>query len=102
MMGVSTLVGLCVPQMGMHSLPTAELEGREKFRGSMVVGYYHGNPIFIEPMLTKTMLMEKQSFDLSIPVIPGLSGTHPTKFHAQYDAEKQEYRFIFSAFMPAA
>ena len=102
MMGVSTLVGICVPQMGMHSLPTAELEGKAPFRGDMVVGYYHGKPIFIEPMVTKAMLMDKQSFDLAIPEIPGLGGAHPTKFHAQYDADKQAYRFIFSAFTPAA
>jgi len=102
MMGVNTLVGLCVPKMGMHTLLTAELEGKEAFKGSMVIGYYHGKPIFIEPMLTKTMLLEKKSFDLPIPSIPGLSSAHPTRFHAEYDAAKQSYRFIFSAFTPAA
>ncbi len=101
MIGVSTLVGLCIPQMGMHSLLTSELEGKEPFRGSMVIGYYHAKPIFVEPMLTKAMLMEKKSFDLPIPEIPGLTGAHPTKFHAEYDAAKQEYRFIFSGFTPA-
>jgi hypothetical protein len=49
-------------------------------------------------MVTKAMLMEKKSFDLAIPQIPGLAGTHPTKFHAEYDATKQAYRMIFSAF----
>jgi hypothetical protein len=102
MMGVSTLVGLCVPQMGMHTLLAAEMESKDPFHGSMVIGYYHGKPIFIEPMLTKTMLMEKKSFDLPIPAIPGLAGAHPTKFHAEYDAAQQSYRFIFSAFTPAA
>lgn len=101
MMGVSTLVGLCVPHMGMHSLLAAEMESKEPFKGSMVIGYYGGKPIFIEPMLTKTMLMEKKSFDLPVPTVPGLAGAQPTKFHAEFDASKQSYRFIFSAFTPA-
>jgi hypothetical protein len=98
MMGVPALIGLCVPHMGMHAIPASELDSKEPFRASMVVGYAHGKPIFIEPMVTKTMLMEKKSFDLAIPQIPGLAGTHPTKFHADYDATKQAYRMIFSAF----
>ena len=100
--GVSTLVGICVPGMGMHSLLTSEMQSKETFRGSMVVGYYHGKPIFVEPMLTKAMLMEKKSFDLAIPEVPGLAVAHPTKFHAEYDAAKQSYRFVFSEFKPAA
>jgi hypothetical protein len=102
MIGVSTLVGLCIPKMGMHSLLTSEMESKEVFRGSMVIGYYHGKPVFIEPMLTKAMLLEKKSFDLPVPDVPGLAGPHPTKFHADYDAAKQSYRFIFSDFKPAA
>ena len=98
MMGVPALIGLCVPQMGMHAVTASELESKELFRGSMVVGYTKGKPIFIEPMVAKATLMERKSFDLAIPVIPGLTGMHPTKFHSEYDAAKQEYRMIFSAF----
>jgi hypothetical protein len=98
MMGVPALIGLCVPKMGMHALPSSEIESKEPFRASMVIGYAHGKPIFIEPMLTKAMLMEKKPFDLTIPQIPGLAASHPTKFHAEYDATKQQYRMIFSAF----
>ncbi len=102
MVGVSALIGICVPNMGMHSLPTADLEGKGTLRGDMVIGYYHGKPIFIEPMLTRAMLMEKKSFDLSIPTIPGLSGSYPRAFHAEYDEQQQRYRFIFSGFAPGA
>ena len=101
MMGVPALVGLCVPQMGMHALLATEIDRKDAFSGSMVIGYYKGKPIFIEPMLTKAMLMEKKSFDLPIPDVPGLTGGHPTKFHAEYDAGQQSYRFILSAFTPA-
>jgi hypothetical protein len=100
MTGVPTLVGLCVPQMGMHALLGTEMESKDPFRGSMVIGYYQGKPVFIEPMLSKTMLMEKKSFDLAIPAIQGI-GAHPTKFHAEFDAAKQSYRFTFSGFAAA-
>ncbi|HLB73265.1 MAG TPA: hypothetical protein VJJ98_04550 [Sedimentisphaerales bacterium] len=102
MMGVPALIGLCVPQMGMHALLASEIERKDAFSGSMVIGYYKGRPIFIEPMLSKAMLMRKQSFDLPIPDVPGLAGAHPTKFHAEYDATQQAYRFTFSVFTPAS
>ena len=98
MMGADTLVGLCVPQMGMHALLASEMESAEPFRGTMVIGYNQGSPIFIEPMLTKAMLMERQSFDLAIPEIPGMAA-HPTRFRADYDAATQSYRFVFSEFV---
>lgn len=101
MTGVPALIGVCVPQMGMHAMLLTEIERKDAFSGSMVIGYYKGKPIFIEPMLSKQMLMREQSFDLPIPDVPGLTGAHPTKFHAEYDAAQQAYRFTFSAFTPA-
>lgn len=100
-MGVPVLIGLCVPQMGMHALLATEIERKDAISGSMVIGYYKGKVIFIEPMISKAMLMQKRSFDLAIPDVPGLAGAHPTKFHADYDATQQVYRFTFSAFTPA-
>ena len=90
------LTGLCVRQMGMHSLLTTELESTGTFRGTMVVGYYRGLPIFIEPMLTRSLLLEKRSFDLPIPSIPGMAGAYPRAFRAEYDARRQLYQFVFS------
>ena len=98
LMGVPVLVGLCVPQMGMHALLQSELESKDMLRGSMVLGYYHGTPIFLEPMVSQAMLLEKKSFDLRIPPIPGI-GAQPTGFHAYYDPARKEYRFIFSRFV---
>jgi hypothetical protein len=101
MMGVTALIGVCVPHMGMHALLTTEIERKDAFNGSMVIGYYKGRPVFIEPMVSKAMLMEKKSFDFPIPEVPGLAGGHATRFHAEYDASHQAYRFIFSGFSPA-
>lgn len=100
--GVPTLVGLCVPTMGMHAVLASEIERKDAFDGTMVVGYYKGKPIFIEPMVAKAMLMKKASFDLPIPEVPGLTGPHPTKFRAEYDVAQQAYRFTFSGFVPAS
>ncbi len=102
MVGMDTLFGTCVPQMGMHALPLAELASSEPFRGSMVVGYYGGKPAFIEPMISKAMLMEKKSFDLAIPEIPGVTGSYPRTFRATWDDAKQSYRFAFSGFAPGS
>ena len=101
-MGVPALISLCVPQMGMHALLASEIERKDAFNGTMVIGYWKGKPIFIEPMVTQAMLMKKESFDLPIPDIPGMTGAHPTKFRAEYDAKKQAYKFTLSAFTKAA
>jgi hypothetical protein len=98
MMGVKTMIGLCVPKMGMHAVPTVDIERKEPITASMVVGYNIGKPIFVEPMISKATLMKKESFDLAVPTVPGQTGAQPTKFHAEYDAQKQEYRLIFSGF----
>jgi hypothetical protein len=102
MAGVPTLVGLCVPKMGMHAILTSEIERADAFNGTMVIGYYKGQVIFIEPMVSKLTLMKKASFDLAMPKVPGLVGPHPTVFHAQFDAAQQAYRFAFSGFVPAS
>ncbi len=101
MVGTKTLIGLCVPNMGMHALLSSELASSETFRGTMVVGYYKAKPIFVEPMITKAMLEEKKPFDLTIPTVPGMTGKHPTMFHADFDDATQSYRFVFSGFAAA-
>jgi hypothetical protein len=102
MMGASSLVGLCVPQMGMHAIATAEIERQTAFDGTMVVGYYKGRPIFVEPMISRAMLMRKASFDLPIPNVPDRSWAQPTRFRADYDPSEHAYRFTLSAFAPGS
>jgi len=96
--GVETLVGVCVPEMGMHAVATAEMESPDPFDGTMIVGYYEGEPIFLEPMISRSLLLERRSFDLTVPTVPGLQGEQPTTFRADYDAEQDAYRFTFSEF----
>jgi hypothetical protein len=99
--GVDTLVGLCVPTMGMHALLGDAMTAEGAMTGQMVIGYYAGKPIFIEPMVSKAMLLEKKSFDLPIPTIPGITGNYPRTFRAEWNEQLQAYRFVFSGFAPA-
>lgn len=94
--GVDTLVGVCVPEMGMHALNAEEAASTEPFDGTMIVGYYEQRPIFVEPMISQSFLLERRPFELDMPVVPGHAG--PTAFRAEYDEALDAYRFIFSGF----
>ncbi len=98
--GMGTLVGLCVPKMGMHAMPEGDLAGNGPFQASMVLGYYHGSPIFFEPMISQARLLKGADFTLPMPPVQHLpSGVrYPTEFQATYDAANQEYRLVFSGF----
>jgi hypothetical protein len=94
---MGTLVGLCVPGMGMHSMPAADLRATS-FSKTMVFGYYHARPIFLEPMLTRELLLRRRSFALAVPHVPGqpITVRAPTEFRAIYDRGTESYRFVFS------
>jgi hypothetical protein len=95
---IGKLVGLCVPKMGMHAMPEAELQSTTPFQKTMIVGYYKTKPIFIEPMITRATLLEKKGFSIAVPHVPGRpdNARYPTQFRADYDATAQAYRFVFS------
>ena len=100
---LGNLIGLCVPRMGMHALPEAELRGTTPFQKTMIVGYYHGRPIFVEPMITRATLLERRSFQVDIPEVPDRPAPvrYPTRFRADYDSTAQAYKFVFSNFTAA-
>lgn len=96
---VGMLVGLCVPKMGMHALPAAELTGTAPFEKTIVVGYYHRAPIFVEPMIARATLERHAGFEMAIPDVPGRPSAtrYPSRFRAEYDSASQSYRFVFEA-----
>jgi hypothetical protein len=100
---LGTLLGLCVPSMGMHSLPGAELHATAPFQKTLIVGYYHGRPIFVEPMIPRATLLARRSFTLDIPEVPDrpAGGRYPTTFRANYDGTAQVYKFVFSGLTAA-
>ncbi len=102
--GMGTLVGICVPKMGMHSLPTAEANGTTLFGHDILIGYNHQQPIFVEPMISKATLMKQQTFADDVPAVPnGAAGVHyPTHFEATWDSTAKAYKFTFTGFAAAA
>ncbi|MEN8375034.1 MAG: cytochrome C [Gemmatimonadota bacterium] len=96
--GIGMLEGLCVPAMGMHALLASEMESDEIFDGTMVIGYDRGAPLFFEPMIASELLLRRQSFELPMPAVPGLPEgvRYPERYRAEYDAETDSYRFVFS------
>ena len=93
------LVGLCMPLMGMHAMPRHDLENSEPFRATMLIGYYSGNLIFVEPMVSRAMLMEEKSFSLDIPSLPSTEVVrYPARFAAEFDQSSRTYRMVFSEF----
>jgi hypothetical protein len=96
--GMGTLVGLCVPNMGMHAMHESELDDTGPFQASMLVGYYRGQPIFFEPMISRAQLLSREDFDLEMPAVPSAGARYPTRFHAEYVAGSDEYRLVFSGF----
>ena len=94
---IGMLVGMCIPAMGMHAVPATDLDGKTHWEGSMLVGYYGGKPMFIEPMITSELLLRKHSFSLAVPKIePTPHVRYPKRFNAVYHANSKTYDFTFS------
>ena len=101
---IGVLPGVCVPGMGMHALMASELSDTMPWTKSMVIGYDHQKPVFVEPMLANATMLAKKSFTLSVPAIAGTAATshYPTQFHADFDSTSQSYKFVFSGFSGGA
>ena len=94
--GMGTLVGLCVPKMGMHAVLETELAETETFDASMIVGYYGQDLIFVEPMIAQATLQRAESFTMAMPEMSSGDVAVPTRFEAVYDSTAAAYRFVFS------
>ena len=77
-----------------------EIEETDSFEASMIVGYYGGEPVFLEPMVSRELLLRKSDFALPVPAIENLpAGVHyPSEFRAEYDAKERLYRLVFTGF----
>jgi hypothetical protein len=98
--GMGVLVGLCVPQMGMHAMPTPDVSATDAFAASMMLGYYGGRPVFFEPMVARDFLLRRADFALPMPSVEGLPAgvRYPAEFRADFDAQADAYRLVFSGF----
>ncbi len=89
-----------MPLMGMHAISADDADATEAFGASMLVGYYGGEPIFFEPMVSRALLLERSDFTLSMPIVEGLPEgvRYPSSMRAEYDGERSEYRLIATGF----
>ena len=54
--------------------------------------------IFVEPMITRAMLMERKSFPIEVLAVPGEPAgvVLPARFEAVYDSTAKSYQFTFT------
>ena len=99
---MGTLIGLCVPHMGMHGVRQVEFEATELFSASMIIGYYANEIIFIEPMVAHATLTAREDFSLDMVALPSLGEgmSFPASFKASYDQEADAYHFVYKMDAP--
>jgi hypothetical protein len=91
----------CDPQIGFHASPDVDFAGTF-FSKTMILGFYGGKTIFVEPMLTSEKLRLRRSFTVDMPQPTTLGGAQtrfPRKFEARFDAAGDAYDLVFSAFV---
>ena len=98
--GMGVLVGLCVPRMGMHAMAEGHVGATDTFGAAMMLGYYGGEPVFFEPMVSQARLLEASDFSVPIPRVENLPDgvRYPGAFRAEYDAAAEAYRLLFTEF----
>jgi len=90
---------LCVNMMGQHSWPQAD-KGTT-WKGSIIMGYFATKVAFIEPMIPKSTMTAKQTFELEIAkpeTAAGATTLYPRRMTAKYDETTSSYAFEFDKF----
>jgi hypothetical protein len=92
----------CVSGMGYHAWPSADIQ-TNTFTASIILGYAAQQLVFVEPMITQELLLQRQSFERSI-IRPSSAGGAPTLFPSHltvtYSATTDSYSFQFDQFEP--
>ncbi len=89
----------CVPYMGVHALPVGDLQLQGSFQETLILGYYRGKPTFVEPMISRQLLLSKVSFSRDIPRPAAASGKpYPRRVHVEYDPRSNSYHIFLAGF----
>lgn len=86
--------GTEVPRMGAHAIdPAAPEFNKLPFTKTFIYGFYDGQMIFVEPMMTKAFLETKPNVtdQIKLPKAYSKHAYYPTSYGVNYDAAKQEY-----------
>ena len=90
---------VAVPNMGVHFIDTtsAEFHGLP-FTSTFIYGFYHGNFMFLEPMVTKAFFESHPDFTAPVkqPQAFQIAGYYPASYAVKYDAENHVYRIALT------
>jgi hypothetical protein len=93
--------GACVPKMGYHAVPLKDLGPDQVFVETPIYGYYQGQLIFFEPMITHEHLMSGHAVEHDITYPKAFLTTVenkfvPTHYRMHFDPQIQAYRLTLS------
>lgn len=86
--------GTAVPRMGGHAIdPAAPEFNKQPFTRTFLYGFYDGEVIFVEPMVTQAFLETKPNVvePVRVPTTVARPGYYPARYSVKYDAAKREY-----------
>lgn len=92
--GYKVVAETAVNLMGVHAIDTAAPEFHGKpFTATFIYGYYKGQLVFLEPMVTRAFLQTKPNFygPVKAPAKYSRSGYYPTGYGVKYDGERHAY-----------
>lgn len=83
-----------VPEMGWHWVDSRSPEfNGQTFTATYLYGYYGGNMIFLEPMITRDFLLKQQCFEADVPlpqVVPA-AGYYPQSYAMSFNKNLKMY-----------
>jgi hypothetical protein len=86
--------GTEVPRMGAHAIdPSSPEFNKQPFTKTFIYGFYDGQMIFFEPMMTKAFLETKPNATdrIKLPKAYAKNGYYPTAYSVRYDANQREF-----------
>jgi hypothetical protein len=86
--------GTEVPRMGAHAIdPSSPEFKKQPFTKTFIYGFYDGQMVFFEPMMTKAFLETKPNTTdrIKLPKTYAKNGYYPTAYSVRYDAIQREF-----------
>lgn len=94
--------GIVIRNMGVHWHDAEAPEwNAQDFTKTVIHGFYLGQMIFIEPMITKAYFESKPDVteEIKLPEAYQRSGYYPTRYRIRYDPDKGEYTVALEGFV---
>lgn len=86
--------GTEVPRMGAHAIdPSSSEFNQQPFTKTFIYGFYDGQMVFLEPMMTKAFLETKPNTTdrIKLPRTYAKNGYYPTVYSVRYNATQREF-----------